>query len=92
VSEIKTILDRAFLFDGNGHVHALENGVPSRLTLHPRTGRLVRERDLKWPDDYPAREVAQVLLMGETREHAYKRALELGRTDAAELLAPKAAP
>jgi len=39
------------------YAYALDGGNASVLTIHPKTGKLVRQSSLRWPDDYPAREL-----------------------------------
>jgi hypothetical protein len=65
------------------YARAADNG--EVLTLHPKTGNLVRESSLRWPEDYPAREVADNLRDWYGVD-ARKRAVELGVWEAAMLL------
>jgi len=56
------------------------------LTLHPLTGRIVRQSSLRFPEDYPPHEVARSLLKLHGREQARKYAVAWGAWEAAMLL------
>lgn len=71
-----------------GYAYALDGGNASVLTIHPKTGKLVRESSLRWPDDYPAREVANNLRSW-YGPGARSRAVALGAWEAAMLLEEK---
>lgn len=68
-----------------GYAYDISGGAAELLTIHPRTGRLVRESSLRWPEDYPPREVAQNLRAW-YGPGARARAVTMGAWEAAMLL------
>jgi hypothetical protein len=73
-------------FTFKGYAYVLDGSDVNRLTLHPSTGKLVRECDVRWPEDYSPREVAQNLRNWYGKS-ARKRAAALGAWEAEMILA-----
>jgi hypothetical protein len=67
------------------YAYDISGTVPEVLMLHPRTGKIVRECDVRWPDDYGPHEVARNLRAWYGKD-ARARAVELGAWEAAMLL------
>jgi hypothetical protein len=77
----------AIILDGTYAYHTSQDGI-ARLTIHPKTGRLVKESSLQWPEDYPPKEVAYNLRCW-YGPGARTRAIELGAWEAAMILEEK---
>lgn len=69
-----------------GYAYVRDGKSLSRATLHPKTGQLVRESDVCWPDDYPPETIAKNLLDWYGPTKAHRRAVELGAWEAAMIL------
>jgi hypothetical protein len=72
------------VFEGN-YAYAVDGSQVNVLTLHPKTGKLIRESSLRWPNDYSAHEVASNLRSW-YGPGARMRAVSLGAWEAAMLL------
>lgn len=75
----------AFFLADWGHAYDLRGGRPELLTLHPKTGKMVHQSSVRWPDDYPPEEVARNLRKWYGAD-AKKRAAALGAWEAVMLL------
>ncbi len=83
--KLEEIAGHLFAFESD-RVYEVREGHLDQLTIHPRTGKVVRESTIRFPEDYPAREVAHVLRESYGRD-ARRKAAEWGWWEAELLLA-----
>lgn len=79
-------LEELGIFTTEHYAYAVKDGVPEVLTCHPKTGKIVPQSSIRWPQDFPIKEVARNLRAWYGQKEGRARAVALGAWEAAMLL------